>query len=136
MVMYLLDTNVVSVLRRPERAPDVVRWVTLQNEADVYLSVLTLGEIERGIAQQEATTPDFAADLRHWLDQTATVFADRILPFDAPAARLWGRMSAKLGNARVDVQIAATALVHGAVVVTGDAAFAAMGVRVENPFGR
>jgi toxin FitB len=132
--MYLLDTNVLSVLRRPDRAPDVVRWVARQNEAEVFLSVLTLGEIERGIAQQEVANPAFAADLRSWIDHTAVVFADRILPFDAAAARVWGKLSAQLGNARTDVQIAATAIVHRATVVTGDAAFAAMGVRVENPF--
>jgi toxin FitB len=132
--MYLLDTNVLSAVRRPERSPEVVRWVAGQNAQDLYLSVLTLGEIERGIAQQGTANPGFAMALSHWLDQTVAVFADRILAFDAPAARLWGQMSAKFGNARVDVQIAATALVHGATVVTGDAAFAAMGVRVENPF--
>jgi toxin FitB len=132
--MYLLDTNVLSVLRRPDRAPEVVRWVARQNEADVYLSVLTLGEIERGIVQQESINQLFAADLRRWIDQTVMVFADRILPFDAGAARMWGKLSARLGNARTDVQIAATALVHGATVVTGDAAFATMGVRVENPY--
>lgn len=132
--MYVLDTNVLSALRRPDRAPQVIRWVTAQDETALYLSVLTLGEIERGIMQQETANPQFATDLRAWLDRTASLFADRILPFDAPAARLWGKMSAELGNARVDVQIAATALVHGATVVTGDAAFAAMGVRVQNPF--
>ncbi len=132
--MYLLDTNVLSALRRPDRAPQLVRWLAGRSEDQLYLSVITLGEIERGIAQQFTRNPNFAADLRAWLDKTVALFADRILPFDAEAARIWGQMSARLGNSGADLLIAATAKSRGITVVTGDAAFSVTGVAVENPF--
>jgi toxin FitB len=133
-LIYLLDTNVLSALRRPDRAPQVMRWLARQQEDTLFLSVITLGEIERGIAQQQARNPGFADDLRNWLDRTTTLFADRVLPLDAPAARIWGQLSARLGHTGADLLIAATALSVAATVVTGDAGFAATGVRVENPF--
>jgi toxin FitB len=133
-LIYLLDTNVLSALRRPDRAPQVMRWLARQQDDTLFLSVVTLGEAERGIAQQRARNPGFADDLRVWLDQTTTLFADRILPFDAPAARIWGQLCARLGHNGADLLIAATALARDATVVTGDAGFATMGVRVENPF--
>jgi toxin FitB len=134
--MYILDTNVLSALRRPERAPYVASWIRGKPEDRLFLSVITLGEIERGIAQQADRDPTFAADLRAWLDRTILLFADRILPFDAAAARIWGGLSARIGNAGADLQIAATALSHDATVVSGDRAFSATGARVESPFGQ
>ena len=132
--MYLLDTNVLSALRRPDRARQAVQWLTSKQEDQLFLSVITLGEIERGIAQQSTRNPSFADDLRVWLDKTLTLFSDRILPFDGDAARIWGQMSARLGHSGADLLIAATAQAKGAIVVTGDAGFAATGVRTENPF--
>ena len=77
----------------------------------------------------------FARDLRAWLDRTVLLFADRLLPFEAEDARLWGQLSARIGHGGADLMIAATALRHGAVVVTGNVDdFAPTGVRVENPF--
>ncbi len=131
---YLLDTNVLSALRRPDRAPHVVRWLSDKPDDSLFLSVITLGEIERGIAQLTQRDPDFARDLRVWLDRTTQLFADRILPFDAPAARIWGELSARIGNAGADLQIAATALARDAIVVTSDRAFQATGARVMSPF--
>ncbi len=133
-MIYVLDTNVLSAMRRPDRSEAVMRWAAGRREEDMFLSVITLGEVERGIMRQEKLNPAFAADLRQWLDQTMAVFSDRILPFDAAAARLWGKLSARLGHAGTDLLIAATAMAHGATVVTGDSGFAATGVRVENPF--
>ena len=133
--MYLLDTNVISAVRRPDRAPQVASWLRGRAEAELFLSVITIGEIERGICQQEGRDPGFAADLRAWLDRTLTIFADRILPFGAEDARIWGRLSQRLGHPGADLMIAATALRHDAVVVTGNTAdFAGTGVRLENPF--
>jgi len=133
-LIYLLDTNVLSALRRPDRAPHVVRWLADKPDDSLFLSIITLGEIERGIAQQSQRDPAFARDLRHWLDRTTQLFADRILPFDIPAARLWGHLSARIGNTGADLQIAATALSRDAVVVTGDRAFSATGARTLSPF--
>lgn len=133
--MYLLDTNVLSAVRRPDRAPQVAAWLRDRPEAELFLSVVTLGEIERGIARQDRLNPTFAADLRQWVDRTVRLFSDRILPFDAEAARLWGRLSAEIGHGGADLMIAATALARGATVVTGNVAdFAPTGVRLENPF--
>lgn len=87
----------------------------------MFLSVITLGEIERGIRAQEGKNPAFAEDLRAWLDRTLRLFSDRILPFGAEDARIWGALSHRLGHFGADLMIAATALAHGATVVTGNA---------------
>lgn len=133
-MIYLLDTNVLSALRRPDRAPQVARWLADKPDDSLFLSVITLGEIERGIALQIPRDPIFARDLQAWLDRTTRLFADRILPFDAQAARIWGQLSARIGNAGADLQIAATALARDATVVTGDRAFLATGARLASPF--
>ncbi|WP_300043051.1 type II toxin-antitoxin system VapC family toxin [uncultured Paracoccus sp.] len=133
--MYLLDTNVISAVRRPDRAPQVAAWLADKPEAELFLSVITLGEIERGIHRQISRDPGFADDPRLWLDRTVLIFADRLLPFGAGEARIWGRLSQEIGHDGADLMIAATALSHGATVVTGNTAdFAATGVRLENPF--
>lgn len=134
-MIYLLDTNVLSAVRRPDRAPQVAAWLRGKPESALYLSVITLGEIERGIAQQQARNPGFAVDLRQWLDRTLLIFADRLLEFGAEDARIWGRLSHQIGHSGADLMIAATALRHGATVVTGNIAdFKASGVALENPF--
>jgi hypothetical protein len=133
--MYLLDTNVISAARRPDRAPQVAAWLRGKPETELFLSVVTLGEIERGIRRQEVVNPAFAADLRAWLDRTLRVFGDRLLPFGPEAARIWGRLSQDIGHDGADLLIAATALHHGATVVTGNTAdFDQTGVALENPF--
>ena len=133
--MLILDTNVISGLRQPERAPELVTWLARQNDADLYLSVVTLGEIERGIARQDLLDPGFARDLRDWMTRTMQLFADRLLPVDAHSARIWGQLSAQLGHAGADLLIAATALRHDAVVVTRNVSdFLPTGCRVENSF--
>jgi len=133
--MYLLDTNVISAVRRPDRASRVAAWLRDKPEGELYLSVITLGEIERGIRAQERANPAFAADLRIWMDRTTRLFADRLVPFGADEARIWGRLSQDLGHGGADLMIAATALARGAVVVTGNVDdFRPTGVAVENPF--
>lgn len=133
--MLILDTNVISGLRRPDRAPELVAWVNRQRDEDLFLSVITLGEIERGIARQDAVNPAFASDLRDWLARTVLLFSDRIVDFDTPAARIWGQLSARLGHSGADLLIAATALSRDAVVVTRNLDdFAPTGCRLENPF--
>lgn len=133
--MLILDTNVLSALRRPERSATVMGWLSRQDEARLYLSVITLGEIERGITMQERADPQFAQDLRDWLVRTVTLFSDRLLPFGAAEAQIWGRLSARIGHSGADLLIAATALSHDATVVTRNVAdFAPTGCRIENPF--
>ena len=133
--MYLIDTDVLSALRRPDRAPSIADWLRAKPEDQLFISVVTLGEIERGIALQEDRNPGFATDLRRWLDRTSLLFADRLLPFGADEARIWGRLSARIGHNGADLQIAATALAQGAIVVTGNVSdFEPTGVEIESPF--
>lgn len=133
--MYILDTNVLSAVRRPDRAPKVAAWLQGKAEQDLFLSVITLGEIERGIRQQNTRDPGFARDLRAWLDRTVLLFSDRLLPFEAEDARIWGRLSAEIGHNGADLMIAASALRHAATVVTGNTRdFAPTGVALEDPF--
>jgi predicted nucleic acid-binding protein len=133
--MYILDTNVISAVRRPDRAPKVAAWLQGKAEQDLFLSVITLGEIERGIRQQEKRDPGFAGDLKIWLDRTVLLFSDRLLPFEAEDARIWGRLSAEIGHNGADLMIAASALRHAATVVTGNTQdFAPTGVGLEDPF--
>lgn len=94
-MIHVLDTNVISAARRADRAPKVAAWLAAQAESDLFLSAITIGEIERGIRLQEPVNPDFARDLRQWLDRTTTVFADRVLAFDAADARASGLLSAR-----------------------------------------
>ncbi|MGO4917507.1 type II toxin-antitoxin system VapC family toxin [Pseudogemmobacter sp. W21_MBD1_M6] len=133
--MYVLDTNVLSALRRPDRAPQLTQWLRSKPEDALFLSVITLGEIERGINQQQKKNPEFAADLRGWIDRTTLLFGDRLLDFSAEDARIWGRLSARLGHAGADLLIAATALAHGATIITFNVKdFEPTGVDIENPF--
>lgn len=133
--MYLLDTNVISAVRRPDRAPQVAAWLRGKPESVLFLSVITLGEIERGIRVQERQNPAVAADLRAWMDRTVRLFSDRLLPFGAEEARIWGRLSQDIGHDSADLMIAATALANGATVVTGNVEdFRPTGVALEDPF--
>ena len=133
--MFLLDTDVLSALRRRDRNPELVRWLDTQRTIDLYLSVVTVGEIEKGITQQQQHDPSFAQDLALWLDRVMAWYGDRILPIDAATARRWGQLSATLGHSGADLLIAATALEHGLTVLTRNVRhFAPTGVPVINPF--
>ena len=134
-MIWLLDTNVVSAVRRPGRAPQVEAWLAAQAEADLHVSVITLGEIERGIRQAERRDKTFAADLRSWLDTLTRLFADRVRPFEQADAVVWGRLSADLGRTDTDVMLAAQAIAQGATVATRNVQhFAPTGAAVFDPF--
>ena len=134
--MFLLDTDVLSALRRRERNPGVVSWVESQRTADLYISAVTVGEIERGITQQRRGNPSFARELALWLDRVLSLYADRVLPLDIAAARRWGQLSATLGHDGADLLIAATAIEHGLTVVTRNVRhFEPTGAGVLNPAG-
>ena len=134
--MFLIDTDVLSALRRRERNPELVRWVAAQRTTDLYLSVVTVGEIERGIAQQQRRDPSFARDLALWLDRVLAWYGDRVLPVDSATARRWGQLSATLGHDSADLLIAATALEHGLSVVTRNVRdFEPTGVPIVRPLG-
>ncbi len=132
---YLLDTVVLSELRRAKPSRKVVRWIKAQQPESLFVSVVTIGEIERGIERARKSNAEFAAELEHWLEVLLTHYADRLLPVSANAARIWGKLSAKLGHDGADLLIAATAMSHGATVVTRNVKhFAPTGVAVIDPF--
>ena len=133
--MYLLDTDVLSALRRQQRHTSVMRWVSTQRSSNLHVSVISLGEIERGIARAGHREPRFARLLAEWLDGLIKFYAGRILPIDLRAARRWGSVSQAIGHRGVDLLIAATALEHGLTVVTRNVRhFEPAGVPVLNPF--
>ena len=133
--MFLIDTDVLSALRRGERHSGASRWLAAQRTSDLHLSVVTIGEIERGIEQQQRRDAAFAGELAGWLDRVLAWYGDRILPVDLPTAQRWGRLSAILGYESADLLIAATALEHGLTVVTRNLRhFEPTAVPVFNPF--
>jgi predicted nucleic acid-binding protein len=132
--VILLDTDVLSALRRPEGHPRVAAWIAGQDEGALFVSAVTIGEIARGVALEARCNPAAGLALADWLDRTCLQFADRILPFDAQAARLWGRLSAEIGHGGADLQIAATALAAGFTVATRNTRhFAPTGVALVDP---
>ncbi len=132
--MYLLDTDIFSGLRRRDRNPGIVGWVTAQRTADLYLSVVTVGEIERGIIRQRRRNPHFAKRLGAWLDGLLRLYGNRILPVDRAVAIRWGRLAVRAKNPGANLLIAATALEKGLTVVTrNEHHFEFAGVSVLNP---
>lgn len=133
--MFLLDTVIISELRKRQADRGVLGWVSVQQESQLFLSVVTLGEIERGIEKRRKADPVFADELAAWLESLVHLYADRILPVTPSVARRWGRLSAQIGHESADLLIAATALSHGLTVVTRNTAhFAPTGVGLINPF--
>ena len=95
--MFLMDTDILSALRRRDRHPDAVRWLDAQRTVDLHLSVVTIGEVERGIIQQRRRNPAFAEELGRWLDRVLGWYGDRILPVTSPRGAAVG---ATLGDSR------------------------------------
>lgn len=133
--MMLLDTVVLSELRKARPSPAVTGWLRQQEDHTLFVSVVSIGEIERGIEKQRGTNRAFADALTTWLNTLIDLYGDRILPVTPEIARLWGRLSARLGNDGVDLVIAATALCHALPVATRNVRhFAPAGVTTVNPF--
>ncbi len=137
--MYLIDTNVVSEARKQREAnPGVVRFFQHVAAAatPIYLSVISIGEVRRGIERvRHRGDTDQAARLEAWLSLLLTEFGANILPFDADAAQVWGRLRVPDPAHEIDKQIAAIALVHDLTLVTRNVAdFTGTSVRLENPF--
>lgn len=137
--MFILDTNVLSELRKRKNGradPSVVAWVASVEPTTVYLSVITVFEIEYGILSIGRKDPRRADHIREWFSEKVTPeFRDRLLPIDQSVARRCAALHVPDPRPERDALIAATALVHGMAVVTRDAReFAAMGVRVVDPW--
>lgn len=132
--MYLLDTNVVSELRKPRPHGAVVAWVHAARDADLHLSAVTLGEIQAGIEITREQDPPKAEELTAWLDLMAASY--QVLPMDGAVFREWARLMHRRSNTlHEDAMIAATARVHGLTVVTRNVAdLKGFAVDLLNPF--
>lgn len=116
---YLLDTNVISELRKGKRGDaNVARWYESLAEDEIFLSVLTIGELRRGVELIRRRDTTSAERLDAWLAEVASGHADRILPVDAVVAERWGRLSVPDPIPVVDGLLAATALTHGLTLAT------------------
>jgi len=140
-VSYLLDTCVISELVARQPDPAVVQWVDGEDENRLFLSVITIGEIQRGIERLPASARQSA--LRHWLDDELVIrFDGRVLPITSAVMLLWGQMTADLERQgwpmpAMDSLIAATCLHHGMALVTrNEDDFVHSGVTLVNPWSR
>ena len=132
--LYLLDTNVVSELRKPRPHGGVVAWLESLDETQLYLSAVTLGEIQAGIELTREQDPAKAQEIEAWLALVAGAY--NVLPMDAPAFMAWARLMHRRSDTLYeDAMIAATAQVHGLTVATRNVVdFQALGFEVFNPF--
>jgi predicted nucleic acid-binding protein len=137
--VYLIDTNVISEARKKSRAnPGVIDFFNRVAAAGdpVYLSVITVGELRRGVELIRLRgDAEQARLLENWLSAVIEEYADKVLTFDADTAQVWGRLRVPNPEHALDKQISATALIHDLTVVTRNAAdFAGTGAKVLNPF--
>lgn len=133
-ILYLLDTNVVSELRKQRPHAGVVAWLQSTDNAQLYLSAVTLGEIQAGIELTREQDPGKAEEIEAWLELVAGVY--NVLPMDAATFRAWARMMHRTSDTLYeDAMIAATAKVHGLRVATRNVNdFKAFRLEVFNPF--
>ena len=132
---YLLDTNFISETRKIRAHAGVMAFLAAADTAGLFLSVLTLGELRKGVEAERRTDSAVAARLGAWADSIETTFADRVLRVDAAAARLWGELSASRSLPVIDTLIAATAITRGLTLVTRNTRdVAATGVPLVDPW--
>lgn len=132
---FLLDTNVVSEIRKKKPNPGVAAWFESVRASDLFLSALVIGEIRQGIERLDRRDPKQAGVLEQWLRQLVTVYADRVVPVTVDVADIWGRLNVPDPLPVVEGLLAATALSRGWTLVTRNGTdVAPTGVRVLDPF--
>ena len=132
---FLLDTVTVSEAGKSKADPSVLAWYKARSDAELFISVLTIGEIRRGIAARRRRDAAGAGRLDQWLAVQRAFFADRILMVDEAVAECWGRLSPAMTLPVIDGLLAATAIVHGLTVATRNTRdFLAAGVGLVNPW--
>jgi hypothetical protein len=131
---FLLDTNVVSELRKPRPHGAVLSWISELQADQIYLSAVTIGDLQTGIELTRRQNPEKADEIERWVDQLAE--SSQVLPMDAPCFREWARlMNGKTEHLLEDAMIAATARIHNLTVATrNEKDFKPLGVRVLDPF--
>jgi predicted nucleic acid-binding protein len=117
-VRYLLDTNIVSETRKTRPNKGVTALLAAADASSLFLSVLTVGELRKGVAAKLRSDPVGADRISTWIDELETIFSDRILPIDMAIARRWGELSVDSSRPVIDTLIAATAIDHDLVLVT------------------
>ena len=135
--MYVLDTNVISELRhgKPNQSLQVRAWASDKPASHLYISAISILELEKGVLALERRTPPQGSALRVWMNGVKANFADRILPFSGNTATLCAALHVPDPKSERDAMIAATALEHGMTVVTRNAAdFAGTGTKLIDPF--
>jgi predicted nucleic acid-binding protein len=134
VIKFLLDTNIVSELRKPRPHGAVVLWLKNQEDEQLFLSAVTLGELQTGIELTRRQDSKKALEIENWLDRVEQSY--QVLPMDSRCFREWGRlMDRKPDHLVEDAMIAATARVHDLVVTTrNERDFRQLGVRILNPF--
>ncbi len=134
MIRYLLDTNVISELRKRKPHGGVLAWIESLRPEQISLSAVTIGEIQAGVERTRLHDPAKASEIERWLDQIEAEFA--IVPMNGACFRDWMRLLSGRPNApRLDAMIAATARVHGYSIATRDEKdFATLNVQLVNPF--
>lgn len=137
-VLYLLDTNVFrEVQKGPQGHPNVRAWLGTVDDADLRLSVMTIVEARRGIAKLAKSDADRAGKLERSLDAVVAAYRQRVVEIDRDVAAEWGRLIGEKDKHRDDMAFAASARVHGGVLVTRNVKdFVGRGVRVLDPFKR
>ena len=134
--MHLVDTMVLSERSKAKAAPAVLEWLHAVELQDIFISVMTIGEIQRGIHKLERQQGRAASRYRRWLDATLQQYATQILPVTLDIARCWGPLTFDMKRADPDLVIAATAIEHDLVLVTRDVRrFEPTGVKLFNPYG-
>jgi predicted nucleic acid-binding protein len=133
---FLLDTNIISEVRKGERCDSKVSaWYASITDDDLFLSTLVLGEIRKGVELARRRDPEKAAGLERWLGQVESAFGPRVLAVDNAVADQWGRMSAVRPVPVIDGLLAATAVINGMTLVTrNDSQVAGLGAAILNPF--
>ena len=133
--MFLVDTNVVSETRKPRPNDGLLSWMARADAESLFMSVMSAGEIRKGIESLRMRDASAAGEIETWLKDVERAFGTRLLPIDSEIADTWGRMAAQINVDHVDVLLAATAQVHGLTLVTRNRKHVeGLGVPILNPF--